>query len=182
MRDAADPHPQVTWIAASAEATTLSERSVDLIVCAQAFHWFRHDEALAEFHRVLAPGGRLALIWNDDDRDDPVTNAYRHAVTRAAARDWTGKNPFTPERLGDSGLFSPPRMQHFLHSQPLDLAGFIGRACSASYVPRHGELYDRMIEDLTAVHAKHADAAGHVALGYRTDLYLSEAARLSSRA
>jgi ubiquinone/menaquinone biosynthesis C-methylase UbiE len=40
---------------------------IDAITVAQGFHWFATDEALAEMHRVLGPGGKLGLIWNHRD-------------------------------------------------------------------------------------------------------------------
>ena len=46
----------------------LGAESVDAVTVAQAFHWFRGDEALAEIHRVLRPGGGLGLIWNVRER------------------------------------------------------------------------------------------------------------------
>ena len=47
-----------------AGATGLDDASVALVTVAQAFHWFEADAALAEFHRVLRPGGHVAAIWN----------------------------------------------------------------------------------------------------------------------
>ena len=52
-------------ISATAEDTTLKSQSVDLIVAAQAFHWFDPDFARREFARILKPDGVVALIWND---------------------------------------------------------------------------------------------------------------------
>ncbi len=42
------------------EALPAEDASADAIVVAQAFHWFDVPRALAEFHRVLRPGGRFA--------------------------------------------------------------------------------------------------------------------------
>lgn len=182
MLAAALPHPLVDWCQAPAEATGLATGCVSLVLCAQSFHWFRHDRALREFHRVLAPGGRLALIWNDDDHDSPATNAYRAAVSRAAARDWTGKNPFSPAGLIGSGLFTNLRILHLPNAQRLDLPGLIGRARSASYVPRDGPRHDQLILDLAALHEAQADTSGLITLGYRTDVYLADAVIRSSPA
>ena len=55
--------------AGTAEALPIADASVDVVIAAQAFHWFDGDRALAEFARVLVPGGRVALVWNQaDDR------------------------------------------------------------------------------------------------------------------
>ena len=59
--------PGVQQLAGTAEAIPLAGASADALVCAQAFHWFATERALAEIRRVLRPGGRLGLIWNVRD-------------------------------------------------------------------------------------------------------------------
>ena len=44
-----------------AEDLPLADESADLVVCADSFHWLDADRALAEFRRVLGPGGRLSI-------------------------------------------------------------------------------------------------------------------------
>jgi ubiquinone/menaquinone biosynthesis C-methylase UbiE len=56
---------------ASAERIPVPSRSVDVVVCAQSFHWFEHETALPEIARVLRPGGVLALVWNTRDEAIP---------------------------------------------------------------------------------------------------------------
>ncbi|WP_229070369.1 class I SAM-dependent methyltransferase [Actinoplanes sp. DH11] len=51
----------------SAEDIPLPDQSVDVVLCAQAWHWVDTTRALPEIARVLAPGGRLGLIWNVRD-------------------------------------------------------------------------------------------------------------------
>jgi SAM-dependent methyltransferase len=71
-------------IDATAEATTLPAASVDLILAAQAFHWFDRDRARAEFARILKPGGWVVLVWNE--RSCATTNNCSTATRRTTAR------------------------------------------------------------------------------------------------
>lgn len=61
----------VRHVVADAEHIPLRSRSVDLVVCAQSFHFFDHERALPEIARVLRPGGVLALVWNTYDETIP---------------------------------------------------------------------------------------------------------------
>lgn len=63
--------PEVSARIATAEDIPANDRSVDVVVVAQAFHWFDHDVALAEIARVLKPGGHVALVWNSRDERIP---------------------------------------------------------------------------------------------------------------
>jgi SAM-dependent methyltransferase len=55
--------PRVRYVCEPAERISLPDSSVDLIVSAQAAHWFDWAAFAAETRRVLRPGGLLA-IWN----------------------------------------------------------------------------------------------------------------------
>lgn len=50
---------------AGADALPFADASLDAVVVGQAWHWFPHDVAASEVRRVLRPGGRLGLAWND---------------------------------------------------------------------------------------------------------------------
>lgn len=66
-------NPGVDARAGTADAIPLDDASVDAVVCAQSFHWFASQAAVAEIHRVLKPGGMFGLIWNvRDERVDWV--------------------------------------------------------------------------------------------------------------
>ena len=65
--------PEVRCLDGTAEAIPLPDRSVDVVLVAQAWHWVDPHRAVPEVARVLVPGGRLGLIWNNrDEREDWV--------------------------------------------------------------------------------------------------------------
>ena len=41
----------------------LPDKSVDVVLAAQCFHWFANLSALKEIHRVLSTDGRFGMIW-----------------------------------------------------------------------------------------------------------------------
>jgi len=174
MRGEAAPHERVTWRDATAEATGLATESLDLLLCAQAFHWFRQRDALVEFHRVLRPRGRLALVWNSRDRSDRLTLGYVEAIHAVNGEDPAERRPFDPSWVSTEGLFTAPRLETFPHAQELDLAGFVGRAASASYVPKEGPGFERLTELLSGLFERHRDPRDRITLRYVTKVYLAE--------
>jgi methyltransferase family protein len=55
-------HPRVRYVGSTAEACPLAERSIDLVVVAQAVHWFDRGAFFAEARRVLVDRGAIA-VW-----------------------------------------------------------------------------------------------------------------------
>jgi SAM-dependent methyltransferase len=164
-------HPALQWVAGRAEATTLAPGSVDLVLCAQSYHWFDPPPALQEFSRILRPGRRLALLWNIRDEADPVSGAYTRAI-----REITGNQPaemrgFDPASVTATGAFATESFREFSNSQTLDHEGFLGRARSASYVPKSGSKYEQLMQELTRIHSKYADGAGLVRMKYVVRLF-----------
>lgn len=56
--------PSAAVAAGRAEQLPLRSATADAVTVAQAFHWFEVSKASREIHRVLRPGGHLALITN----------------------------------------------------------------------------------------------------------------------
>ena len=91
-------------LSGTAEQVPLPNASVDAVMVGQAWHWFDHEQALAQVRRVLRPGGVLGLLWNVfDDRvsamDDelpydgePVPERREFAHGQAMTRDLLGDN------------------------------------------------------------------------------------------
>ena len=171
MRQAAAPHPLVTWVSGRAEDTGLDPRSVDVVLCAQSFHWFKQDDALTEFARILEPGGRVALMWNRRSKRDPFTAGFRQAILDSGGESPAERMEFDPAAVTASGLFGRLERLVFPNSQRLDVDGLIGRARSASYVPKTGEAGARLIDVLSALHRQFADAQGMVTLVYEAEVF-----------
>jgi SAM-dependent methyltransferase len=154
---------------ASAEATGLADGSVDLVSAAQAFHWFQPAKARAEFARILAPGGSVALLWNQR-KDTPFNRAYEAMLDRYAP-DYA--NVREKDRAAESKIrafFAPsrPTLATFDNEQQFDESGLRGRLMSSSYAPPPGHaLHEPILTELTAIFRAHA-RDGRVVVAYET--------------
>src|SRR5690606_2382734 len=52
------------FVDGTAESTGLPDRSVDLVISAQAFHWFDLDKTKMEFQRIGRENLLVAVVWN----------------------------------------------------------------------------------------------------------------------
>jgi SAM-dependent methyltransferase len=167
MREAAEPHPRVEWIAGTAEWTGLEEASIDLVTAFQAFHWFDHVKALREMVRILRPGGRAAVIYNERDESDPFTAAYGDLV-RAYQTDETERR--RTEGLEAFAAFEGWHVRGRIevrNEQPLDADGVLARARSTSYLPKTGPKADELHAAIRALFAQHGHD-GRVVMAMRT--------------
>jgi SAM-dependent methyltransferase len=176
MRDAAAPHPHVVWHDGTAEATGLPAGAHDLVAVAQAFHWFRVPETASELHRVLRPGGRLAIVWNHRSRDDAFTLGYREALEAIDGEAPAERSTFVPTTVTTTGLFADHRLLTFPFVQPMTEAELLGRARSTSTVPKSGPRLDHLLALLRDLHARHRGPDGRATMVYRTDVHLWERA------
>jgi SAM-dependent methyltransferase len=116
--------------AGSAEEIPLEDASVDAITVAQAFHWFRVNEALREMHRVLRPGGGFALLWNEWDEEDALMRALNEVVNTLRPQGTHGGRHY--EALQESELFGPREEQSFHHADEVPAAVAVERVSSVS--------------------------------------------------
>ncbi|MDR0916038.1 MAG: class I SAM-dependent methyltransferase [Oscillospiraceae bacterium] len=85
--------PNATALDGDAEHIPLGDGTADVIVCAQAFHWFDAARYRAECERVLRPNGVVAVVYNQviNDlggnfvaRERDISDFFGGRVTRAS--------------------------------------------------------------------------------------------------
>jgi SAM-dependent methyltransferase len=160
----------------TAEDTKLNDSSVQAIVCAQAFHWFKHELALQEFHRILKPEGWAVLIWNERDESDHFTRAYGDAFRKLTEIDAIEvKHGASGMPLLTSEYFCKGELTHFENEQILDRESLILRAFSASYAPKETGIANRLKEMLTTAFERF-QKDGEVSLKYTVAVYSAQKA------
>lgn len=87
------PHPRVEYRVAPAERSGLEDHSADLVVAAQAAHWFDLPAFWDEADRIARPGGLVALV----SYGMPSVSAEMDAMIRAFHDDTLGPH-WSPER------------------------------------------------------------------------------------
>lgn len=129
-------YAQFKSIDATAEATTLEARSVDIVTAAQAFHWFDRARAKREFARILKPGGWVVLIWNERLRD---ATAFLREYENLLLRYGTDYEKVRHENVTSeiTEFFAPETvaLQTLENVQQFDFASLKGRLLSSSYAP-----------------------------------------------
>ncbi|MDQ2895077.1 MAG: class I SAM-dependent methyltransferase [Actinomycetota bacterium] len=118
----------------TAEHIPLPDAAVAAVTVAQAFHWFDTAAAAAEIQRVLAPEGRLAVIWNAwDEHVDWVAAMMEiiHAHVDDAPQQRTSK---WPQELAATGRFGTLTEETFANPVSGDRDTLVARALSTSYI------------------------------------------------
>ena len=149
MRAKADAYEGVRFIDATAEATTLADRSVDGITAFQAYHWFANDTADAEIRRITRMGASAALVLNERDERDPATAAFGDLVRRYATDDTEASRVGSLARFKRLGGAVTERV--FPNEQILGHADYLARLESASYLPRTGDAAMHLRRDADAL-------------------------------
>jgi SAM-dependent methyltransferase len=156
----------------TAEAIPLDEASVDLVTVAQAFHWFDGPAALREIHRVLRPGGRLAVLWNRRVEDAPVNQAIEALVEPHRMATPTHRGDAWRTVFERSSLFGPLEEHVFASEQVLDEDGLAARICSISFIARLPETERAGL----LARARDLTRGGAVVIPYRTEVHIAATA------
>jgi len=158
--------PEAAAVPGTAEAIPLPEASADVVVSAQAFHWFDHDAALPEIVRVLRPGGWLAVVWNIRDDSEPWVRKLSEVI---------GSESVEPGDVEDvletSGLFQPVERATFGHVQRLHRETLRDLVLSRSYCAvRTPEERAPVLAAVDRLFDAHGDGRV-IALPYRTECF-----------
>ena len=166
--------PQVRLLTGVAEQMPLAPASVDVLVCAQAFHWFATPAALADIHRVLKPGGRLGLIWNVRDESvdwvaeiTRIITPYEGDAPRYYKGDW--RKPFAHARfapLEPSGF----EYQHVGSARQVILDRFLSVSFIAALAAEEKARVAARLQVLVDTHPALAGQA-EIRFPYRTEAY-----------
>lgn len=181
-RRLAEALPGVDLRDGTAEQLPLDAAEVDAVVAGQAFHWFASHATLAEFARVLRPGGCLGLVWNSRDGRVPwvarlaeLVNAHQGDAPRHERATWR-------EAFADQPWFGELRRAGEVpHVHRLALDASLDRYASTSFVAAlpDGERAALLVQ-VAAVLAEAADADGTVAHPYRTEVWWAELSDLDA--
>jgi SAM-dependent methyltransferase len=179
MREAAERHlndyGRFRSVDGTAEATTLSAASVDLVTASQAFHWFDVQKSRLELKRILRADGWVALIWNERPVEAvPLLDDYDALLRRYCSEYDKIKNTRADEAKIREFLGRRPEAAVFANRQVFDYAGLEGRLMSSSYAPEPGSpLHEPMISGLREIFDRH-NRAGKVQFPYRTLVYFGQ--------
>ncbi len=184
MREAAEDHleshPRFQSVAGSAEASGLSDASVDLVTAAQAFHWFRVDESGREFRRILRPEGTVVLLWDSRRVEGtPFLKGYEH-ILRQWGTDYTMVRRSYDVDKSLARLFGNAEIKHrtFTNNQFLTYEVLEGRLLSSSYVPTRADSSCRpLLTALTNLFQEHA-VDNTVKMLYDTQVYYGKLDRV----
>jgi ubiquinone/menaquinone biosynthesis C-methylase UbiE len=121
--------PEVSAKVAGAEEIPANDRSVDVVVAAQAFHWFDHQRAVPEMARVLRPGGHAALVWNSFDQRIPWVRKLVEVTG-----EWSATSGTSHEVLAASDLFGEVESKKFAFWQDVTRDTLVDIVASRSYI------------------------------------------------
>lgn len=120
-----------------AERIPLGNRSVDAIVCLQAWHWVDAKQAIAECDRVLTPNGMMGIAWHTWDR----TSEWVKELAAIVEPDGTpaDQTRSVPGEFAGRGAFV---RKDFSFNYELSVDQLVQLASSWAYVAQRSDLID----------------------------------------
>lgn len=169
--------PGVHVVGGSAEALPLRTGCAGAVICAQSFHWFATEAAVAEMHRVLASGGRLGLVWNQRDESVDWVAGLQRILGPLEGDAPRYRNESWRPVLARSPLFGPLSAAVLDNAQEGPPEAVVDRIASTSFVAalpaarRHA-----VLDEVRALLATHPQTAGRdwIRVPYRSHLFWCE--------
>lgn len=167
--------PKFYPINGTAENTTLDNEQVDIIIAAQAFHWFDKAKTRNEFRRILRENGFIALIWNERQLD---SNEFLRGMERLLIEFGKDYNQIRHDNISEEMIadFFQTTFQKrsFQNVQTLDFDGFRGRILSSSYMPTEEDLrFGEMEKELSRLFT-HFQKNDTIDILYDTNIYFGQ--------
>lgn len=156
----------------TAEHTTLTSHSANLIIAGQSFHWFNRNETRAEFERIIQPGGAVVLVWNERLMNSPFEQAYDQLIIQHG-KQYKEINHRNIDIAAIEQFFHPNQvtLEIFPQQQVFDYNELEGRLLSSSYMPsREDTGYNALAIDLKKLFDRF-QLNGHIAIHYETKMY-----------
>lgn len=157
-------------VCASAENTGLPENAFSLVTAAQAFHWFDGAKFREECRRILIDGGKVLLLWNNEDKSAPIISD----ISEICSSFYTQNKPRGEFRneLSEEGFFAEYTIYEFRNDLILDKEHFIANRMSRSHAPQRGDSnYSKMESALSRLFDKYS-TNGTVTIPNITACYL----------
>jgi SAM-dependent methyltransferase len=148
-----------TSIKGSAEETSLPDNSVDLVIAAQAFHWFDQEKFKLECIRILRQNARVALVWNSRDFKSPLIQENAE-IFKKYCPNFYGFSGGIGEREEVFTQFfrnEEFELKKFPNDLVMDFEGFLGRNLSASYSLKESDKeYESFVKAITNLFEKYS--------------------------
>jgi SAM-dependent methyltransferase len=138
-------HPRVEYVCTVAERLPVPDGTVDLVVAAQAAHWFDFERFYAECRRVLAPGGAFAAWTYEKFRVDAEVDALvDHFYTEVVGPHWPPERRYVEQayRTLPFPWREAPAPEFVLETR-WDLDQVMGYLATWSAVQRYKEAHDQ---------------------------------------
>jgi SAM-dependent methyltransferase len=144
--------PEAEALEGPAEAIPLPDASVEAAFAGQAFHWFDSARALPELHRVISPGGGLALLWNWWDERDPLQAELGTLI------GYVGHQPYRDDELPGEPWFSElgrTVVESAQQSSPDKLVGHL--ATASAFLTAEAEEREKALESVRELASRYGE-------------------------
>jgi len=155
----------------SAERTGFSDHSIDVVISAEAFHWFDLGKTMPELQRILKPRGFCCAFWNVREKT-PLLKEYDELLKSYSTEYPTMRR--CKDTIADIKVFPSIKKlveKQFTYSQTMTLDDLIGRAYTVSYIVYGVKDHDAFKRKLEMLFKKFS-SNGKITFDYKTTAIL----------